>query len=108
MSQKHPDGSVQALSSAAIGQFAIMIAFIGYTCYGATAIGSKWHPADLLFLIPAVAACLFLAAVPWRATQKREPEDTGKSIDAARCCLAIGTILMFVTLFVYFIVSVSR
>ncbi|HTR42381.1 MAG TPA: hypothetical protein VMH87_12265 [Pseudomonadales bacterium] len=108
MSQKHPDGSVQALSSAAIGQFAIMIAFIGYTCYGAAAVGTNWRAADLLFLIPAALSCLFLAAVPWRATQKRDPEDTGKSIDAGRCCLVTGTILMFVTLLIYFIVSVTR
>jgi hypothetical protein len=108
MSQKHPDGSVQALSSAAIGQFAIMIAFIGYTCYGATSVNSNWHASDLLFLIPAGLACVFLAAVPWRTTQKRDPEDMGKSIDAGRCCFAIGTILMFVTLLIYLIVSIAR
>jgi hypothetical protein len=109
MSQKkHPDGSIQALSSAAIGEFAIMIAFIGYTCFGATAVNTDWRAADLFFLIPAGLSCLFLAAVPWRATQKQEPDDVGKSIDAGRCCLATGTILMFVTLFIYFIVSISR
>jgi hypothetical protein len=101
MSLKHPDGSVQALSSAATGLFAIMIAFIGYTCYGSTYGNTPWHPTDIFFLIPAGLGCIFLALVPWLATKQRMPEDIGKSIEGGRRCFAIGALLSLAAILIY-------
>lgn len=103
MSLKHPDGSVQALSSAAVGLVAIMIAFIGYTCYGTTYGNTPWHPTDVFFLIPAGLGCIFLALSPWMATKPRLPEDIGKSIEVGRRCFAIGAFLSLAAILIYLI-----
>jgi len=93
MKLKHPDGSVQGLSSAAIGLFALLIAFIGYTAFNSSSTGIAWQRVDLLHLIPASLACIFLAFVPWQATRPRQEDETGKSIEAGRRYFAIGALL---------------
>ncbi len=103
MSLKHPDGSVQALSSASVGLVAIMIAFIGYTCYGTTYGNTPWHYTDIFFLLPAGLGCIFLALAPWLATRPRLPEELNKSIEGGRRCFAIGAILSLAAILIYLI-----
>jgi multisubunit Na+/H+ antiporter MnhB subunit len=100
MPLKHPDGSVQGLSSAAIGLFALLIAFIGYTGFNSSSTSIAWQLVDLFHLIPAGLACIFLALVPWRATQRQEPE-SGTSVEAGRRCFAIGALLTVLAILVF-------
>jgi hypothetical protein len=101
MAKKHPDGSVQGLSSAAIGLFALLIAFIGYTGFNSSSTGIAWQRVDLLHLVPASIACIFLALVPWQATRQRQENETGKSIEAGRRCFAIGALLTVLAILVF-------
>jgi hypothetical protein len=93
---KHPDGSVQGICSAAIGLFALLIAFIGYTGFSSTSGGAPWQRWDLLHLVPSCIAGLSLASVPWLATKRRPINEVGKSIDTARMFFALGAFLTLV------------
>src|ERR1044072_9785402 len=99
--RQHPDGSVQGLSAGAIGLFALVVVFIGYTGFSQSSSGAPWQWIDLFHLVPASLACIFLAFVPWVATRQRQLTEIGKSIDAGRRCFAIGALFTVSALLVY-------
>jgi hypothetical protein len=101
MALKHPDGSVQGLSSAAVGFFALLVAFIGYTGFNSSGAATPWKAVDAFHLIPAGLAVIFLTLVPWLATQRRKTDELGKSIEAGRICFGIGALLTVLAILVF-------
>jgi len=101
MSQKqYPDGSLQAICSAAIALLALLIAFLGYTAFKSS---DPWTRGDLLHMIPFYLAVIFLALVPFLATKKRAVAQAYKSIDAARMSFGLGTLLTIFGILVFLI-----
>jgi multisubunit Na+/H+ antiporter MnhB subunit len=101
MSQKqYPDGSLQAICSAAIALLALLIAFIGYTGFKSS---DPWSRGDLLHLIPFSLAVVFLAVVPFLATRKRPTGQTHKSIDVARMSFGLRTLLTILGIMLFLI-----
>lgn len=98
---KHPDGSVQGLSSAAVGFFALLVAFIGYTGFNSSGATSPWKAVDAFHLIPAGLAVIFLTLVPWLATKQQKTDETGKSIEKGRICFGIGALLTVLAILVF-------
>jgi len=90
MESKHPDGSVQAISSAAVALLALLVAYIGYTSFKNP---DPWRAVDLFIqIIPSVAAAISLVVVPWLATQPRAANEAYKSIRWARGLFLLGAL----------------
>ena len=103
MDKKHPDGSVQGICTGAIGLFALLIAFIGYTAFNQKGVNSPWSWLDLLHLVPSCLAGLFLVSVPWLATMEQDTEKVGESIRYARQSFALGAALALGGIIIFFI-----
>jgi multisubunit Na+/H+ antiporter MnhB subunit len=90
METKHPDGSVQAISSASIALLALLIAYIGYTSLKNP---DPWRLIDLFIqIIPCIVAAISLAMVPWLATRPRAPAEAQRSIRQARGSFLFGAL----------------
>src|SRR5258707_9419800 len=91
MAQKHPDGSVQAISSAAMTMFALLIAYLGYTSLKSQ---EPWHLIDLwIQIVPSFLAGISLILVPWLATKSQEADLIGVSVGRARTAFITGAVL---------------
>jgi hypothetical protein len=98
-----PAGSVQALSSAAIGLFAVLIAFVGYEAFSSKQAGATpWKLVDLLYMVPAGLASISLVSVPILCTSPRESSDIDRSPRLGRLCFAAGAFFVIFTLIAFF------
>ena len=95
MSLRAPSGSVQALSSSAIGLFALGMAFLGYWGFSNT---EEWVLIDAIVVVPAFLGFLCLAYVPWIITKPVTDDDT-PSIQIGRKAFALGTALILIAVF---------
>lgn len=103
MAKIRPDGSVSALSSAAITLFALLVAFFGYTSLRDT---GPWSWGDLfLQIFPALLGGAALISVPVWATHPREADAVDKSVRAARCAFIIGSCLAMFVIVVWFVLN---
>ena len=100
--KEHPDGSVQALCSTAVGLFAVLIAFLGYTGFR-SGDPSPWNPEDRIYLVFAGGAEIAFILVPWFATRPRLPLMGRQSLRWARLCFAMGACcaVLSIGIFVY-------
>jgi hypothetical protein len=104
-----PAGSVQALSSAAIGLFAVLIAFIGYEAFSSKqGDATPWKLLDLLYMVPAGFASIFLVSVPFCCTAPRESSDIDESPRLGRLCFAAGAFFVLFTLIAFFVLDCLR
>ena len=95
----YPQGSVEALCSAAMRLFALLIAFLGYTSFKSE---EPWSWLDLFVLIiPAILAGSALISVPFFGIQERKTE--AESIRLARRIFTLGSCLVVFVIFMWFI-----
>lgn len=88
----HPQGSVQAICSAAIGLVALLIAFVGYTAFNSFSVEAPWMLGDLGYLTFVLMAVVALVCVPWLATAPQLESDIELSMHKARRFFAVGAL----------------
>ena len=95
----YPQGSIEALCSAATRLFALLIAFLGYTSLTSE---EPWSWLDLFVLIiPAILAGGALISVPFFGIQERKTE--AESVRLARRIFTLGSCLVVFVIFMWFI-----
>jgi hypothetical protein len=99
---EHPtSNAASGLCSAAIGLFAIIVAFIGYTGYSGTGAGPPWGLVDLFHLVPAGVAAIALVSVPWIATKPESKTKKGDALEVARMVFLVGGICTILSLGIF-------
>jgi hypothetical protein len=88
---EYPLGVIQAISSAAMGLLAILVAFIAYADFRLKP-GAPWSWADVAPIVLALCAATCLAIVPLLATrpQRREASVPESAVHTARGAFAVG------------------
>ena len=92
--EKHPEGSVQALSSTAATLLAVLMAFYGFWAYGASTSQYAWHWRHAPVLALGIASAMFFASVPLLATKPSSGAEAGSTLRAARRSLLVGCLLL--------------
>jgi hypothetical protein len=93
MSAKHPDASVQSITTASATFFALGIAFFGYWAFNSNT-GTPWGAWDFITIILCIIAFINLALVPWIITKPSEHSVFTESIHRARRTFLVGTIAL--------------
>lgn len=91
-----PSGAVAGLCSASATMFSVGMAFLGY--WGLYEPGG-WRSADLVIVILALVGFAALGSVPWIVTTP-VADDGEEKVVAARRALALGVVLIWLSVFV--------
>lgn len=100
---EHPNGAVQAICTGAIGDLAILIAFIGYTTFNTKSAEVPWSLKDLPYLLVAFFAIFQLALVPWEATRMEYTNSINLSLEKARYKFLLGSMATITSIAFFFV-----
>jgi len=102
---EHPNGSVQAISSAAMSMFALLVAFVGFTAFDSGGMDAPWRRIDIVDLVFALLAAINLSIVPWIVTRTQRHEAVGHSVELARLFFAVGAVFTELSILSYMVLD---
>lgn len=99
-----PNGSIQAISTAASTALALEIAFLGYWAFGSQTANTSWNIYHLVGVLPLTISFWLLATVPLAASA---PDMTAERLNQIRTRYGWGATFLSVGLAISMLLSVD-